>query len=124
MGRRHPSHACKKLTIQDKTLTNTRAYTVHAEFQTGLFMSFYFVSLQAAMGAYTFLIFLFIIIGAIVFIFFFVPETKDRSTDEIARDLAFGRQSAGPAFSSQSMLLHEGVKKETKDIYSGHGEKI
>ncbi|XP_064642327.1 solute carrier family 2, facilitated glucose transporter member 3-like isoform X2 [Lineus longissimus] len=87
-----------------------------------LAISFRFI--QTALGAYTFLIFLVVIIGAIVFIFFFVPETKGRSIDEIARDLAFGRQSAGPAFSSQSMLLHEGVKKDPKDIYVGTTEKL
>jgi hypothetical protein len=59
----------------------------------------------------TYLVFLFIIILCVLFVIFFVPETKNRTIDDIARDLAFG-SGTGPSFTSQSLLLHEGVRKE------------
>ncbi|XP_074655547.1 solute carrier family 2, facilitated glucose transporter member 1-like [Tubulanus polymorphus] len=42
---------------------------------------------QARCKEYTFIIFIMIIIGSVTFIFFFVPETKNRSFDEIAHEI-------------------------------------
>jgi SP family facilitated glucose transporter-like MFS transporter 1 len=47
--------------------------------------------LQDGLKEYTYLVFCVILAGAIVFIFFFVPETKNKTFDEIANSLAFGR---------------------------------
>ena len=46
---------------------------------------------QDGLGAYTYLLFTAILVGAIAFIFFFVPETKNKTFDEIAASIAFGR---------------------------------
>ena len=49
--------------------------------------------LQKSIGEYTYAIFCGILIASIIFIFFFVPETKNRSFNEIAASLAPGRTS-------------------------------
>jgi len=61
---------------------------------TGYKMTGYlYVVLQKGIGAYTYLIFIVILIIAIVFISIFVPETKNKTFDEIAASIAFGRAS-------------------------------
>ena len=47
--------------------------------------------LQKGIGEYTYVIFVVILIASITFIFFFVPETKNRTFDDIAASIAFGR---------------------------------
>ncbi|WAR14416.1 GTR1-like protein [Mya arenaria] len=54
-----------------------------------LMLTFRFI--QKSIGSYTYLIFIFILVGAIIFIVVFVPETKNKTFDEIARSIAFGR---------------------------------
>lgn len=49
-----------------------------------------FPFLQTSMGPYTFIIFIVILTIAIIFIFFFVPETKNKTFEEIAQILAAG----------------------------------
>ncbi|XP_076451529.1 solute carrier family 2, facilitated glucose transporter member 3-like [Babylonia areolata] len=50
-----------------------------------------FPSMKDGMGEYTYVVFSVILGAAIVFIFFFVPETKNKTFDEIANSIAFGR---------------------------------
>ncbi|KAL8601881.1 hypothetical protein ACOMHN_020616 [Nucella lapillus] len=50
-----------------------------------------FPFMRDGMGEYTYLVFCVILAAAIVFIFFFVPETKNKTFDEIANSIAFGR---------------------------------
>lgn len=47
------------------------------------------------MKGYVYLPFLIIVVICWVFFFFFMPETKNRSFDEVARDLAFGSVVVG-----------------------------
>ena len=53
---------------------------------------------QKSIEEYTYIIFVVILIASIVFIFYFVPETKNRSFDDIAASIAFGRPEKKPAF--------------------------
>ena len=46
---------------------------------------------QDGLEEYTYIVFSIILAAAIVFIFFFVPETKNKTFDEIANSIAFGR---------------------------------
>lgn len=50
-----------------------------------------FPFMKDALNEYTYLVFCVVLAGAIVFIFFFVPETKNKTFDEIANSIAFGR---------------------------------
>lgn len=52
--------------------------------------------MQKAMLGYVYLPFIGILIGAIVFIFFKVPETKNRTFDEIAATITRGRKARPP----------------------------
>ncbi|KAL3861432.1 hypothetical protein ACJMK2_007466 [Sinanodonta woodiana] len=52
-----------------------------------LVLTFRFI--QKGIGAYTYLIFIVILVASILFIFFFLPETKNRSFDEIASSIGF-----------------------------------
>ncbi|ESO91108.1 hypothetical protein LOTGIDRAFT_228693 [Lottia gigantea] len=52
-----------------------------------------FPFLKAGLEAYTYLLFTIVLALAIVFIFFFVPETKNRTFDEISASLMLGRAS-------------------------------
>lgn len=61
-----------------------------------LMLTFRFI--QKGIEEYAYVIFVVILIASIVFIFFFVPETKNRSFDDIAASIAFGRQGKKPAF--------------------------
>lgn len=54
--------------------------------------------LQKGIGAYTYIIFIVILVASIIFIVIFVPETKNRTFDEIAQSIAFGRAKRGGAF--------------------------
>ena len=56
----------------------------------------HFLILQKGIEEYTYVIFVVILIASIVFIFFFVPETKNRSFDDIAASIAFGRAKKQP----------------------------
>ncbi|KAH3817958.1 solute carrier family 2, facilitated glucose transporter member 1-like [Dreissena polymorpha] len=56
-----------------------------------LMLTFRFI--QKGIGAYTYLIFIVILVIAIIFIVIFVPETKNKTFDEIAQSIAFGRAS-------------------------------
>ncbi|KAK7093689.1 solute carrier family 2, facilitated glucose transporter member 1-like [Littorina saxatilis] len=55
-----------------------------------------FPFMKDGMGEYTYIVFSIILAAAIVFIFFFVPETKNKTFDEIANSIAFGR-AKGPS---------------------------
>ena len=59
------------------------------------------------MGGYTFIFFLVILISCIIFIFFFVPETKNRTFDEISRDLLVGPSGVKASRSSTAFLLNK-----------------
>ncbi|XP_036369475.1 solute carrier family 2, facilitated glucose transporter member 3-like isoform X1 [Octopus sinensis] len=50
-----------------------------------------FPFLQLSMGPYTFILFIVVLIVAVFFIFFFVPETKGKTFEEIQRILAAGK---------------------------------
>ena len=50
-----------------------------------------FLFFQDGLGEYTYIVFSIVLAAAIVFIFFFVPETKNKTFDEIANSIAFGR---------------------------------
>jgi hypothetical protein len=64
-----------------------------------------FFILQKGIGAYTYLIFIVILVASIVFITIFVPETKNKTFDEIAQSIAFGRQNKGNAFGQDAEEL-------------------
>ena len=57
-----------------------------------------FSLLQKGIEEYTYIIFVVILIASIVFIFFFVPETKNRSFEEVVASIGFGRKGRQPAF--------------------------
>ncbi|PVD36656.1 hypothetical protein C0Q70_03642 [Pomacea canaliculata] len=50
-----------------------------------------FPFMKDGLQEYTYIVFSIILAAAIVFIFFFVPETKNKTFDEIANSIAFGR---------------------------------
>ncbi|CAH8613375.1 unnamed protein product [Dicrocoelium dendriticum] len=52
-------------------------------------------SINAAIGGYSFLPFLVVVVVCWVFFFLFMPETRNRTFDEVARDLAFGNVVVG-----------------------------
>ncbi|XP_060565835.1 solute carrier family 2, facilitated glucose transporter member 1-like isoform X2 [Ruditapes philippinarum] len=68
-----------------------------------LMLTFRFI--QKGIGAYTYLIFIVILVASIVFITIFVPETKNKTFDEIAQSIAFGRQNKGNAFGQDAEEL-------------------
>ncbi|KAL7062834.1 hypothetical protein AAHC03_0270 [Spirometra sp. Aus1] len=55
-----------------------------------LIVLFSFPSLNESMKGYVYLPFLVVVVVCWVFFFLFMPETKNRTFDEVARDLAFG----------------------------------
>ncbi|XP_045161537.2 solute carrier family 2, facilitated glucose transporter member 5-like isoform X2 [Mercenaria mercenaria] len=61
-----------------------------------LMLTFRFI--QKGIGAYTYLIFIVILVASIIFIVIFVPETKNKTFDEVAQSIAFGRAKKGSAF--------------------------
>ena len=66
---------------------------------------FSFFLLQDGLEEYTYIVFSVILAASIVFIFFFVPETKNKTFDEIANSIAFGRakgEHKSYAFSDES----------------------
>ena len=54
-----------------------------------------FYSIQDALEEFVYVLFMVIVSGAIVFIFFFVPETKNKTFREIAELISPGRRSKG-----------------------------
>ncbi|KAL4220891.1 Solute carrier 2 [Mactra antiquata] len=54
--------------------------------------------IQKGIGSYTYLIFIVILVASIIFIVIFVPETKNKTFDEVAQSIAFGRQNRGQPF--------------------------
>ncbi|XP_045161535.2 solute carrier family 2, facilitated glucose transporter member 1-like [Mercenaria mercenaria] len=55
-----------------------------------LLLTFRFI--QKSIGAYTYLIFIVIMVASFIFLFIYVPETKNRTFDEIARAIASGKE--------------------------------
>lgn len=55
-----------------------------------------FVSFQEALHGFTYVPFIVILIISVIFIFFFVPETKNRTFDDIANSIARGRSKKSP----------------------------
>lgn len=66
---------------------------------------FVFLFLQKGIGPYTYIIFIVILVASIIFIVIFVPETKNKTFDEIAQSIAFGRQSKSSAFGQDAEEL-------------------
>ena len=56
-----------------------------------------FGPIETAIGEYVFVIFIVFLVGFVLFAFFFVPETKNRSFDDIAAELS-GDGVKAPAF--------------------------
>ncbi|TPP66153.1 Solute carrier family 2 facilitated glucose transporter member 3 [Fasciola gigantica] len=52
-------------------------------------------SINEAIGGYSFLPFLVVVVVCWIFFFLFMPETRQRTFDEVARDLAFGNIVVG-----------------------------
>lgn len=69
------------------------------------FISCLIFILQKGIGAYTYLIFIVILIASIIFIVIFVPETKNKTFDEVAQSIAFGRANKGEAFGQDAEEL-------------------
>ncbi|XP_078336749.1 solute carrier family 2, facilitated glucose transporter member 1-like [Crassostrea virginica] len=59
--------------------------------------------MQTSMQGYVYLPFIVILIGAITFIFFKVPETKNRTFDEIAATISRGREAKAPFDDGEEM---------------------
>ena len=67
--------------------------------------------LQKSIEAYTYLIFIAILVASIVFIFFFVPETKNKTFDEIVRSIAFGKANKKSEFTDAEEMQPMGAQK-------------
>lgn len=66
-----------------------------------LLLTFRFI--QKSIGAYTYLIFVIIMGASFIFLFIYVPETKNRTFDEIARAIASGREKRRRDYSEEEM---------------------
>ncbi|KAL5013949.1 hypothetical protein ScPMuIL_008219 [Solemya velum] len=64
-----------------------------------LMMTFRFM--QEALFGFTYIPFIVILVISIIFIFFFVPETKNRTFDDIANSISHGRQKKSPPFNDE-----------------------
>lgn len=59
-------------------------------------LRFYFLSVtQDGLQEFVYILFSIILAVAIVFIFFLVPETKNKTFDEIANSISFGGKARG-----------------------------
>lgn len=93
-----------------------------------LILVFCFSFVNNAIGHFTFLIFTGVIILCGLFIFFFVPETRNRTFDEIARDLARGRRrTAAEADAANGEMLQLNVDEPAADdeaVGDGSGNAV
>jgi len=69
------------------------AYSVSQAVQwcINLLVSATYPNLQKAAGGYVFLVYFVVVVACLIFFFMYMPETKNRTFDEVAHDLAFGR---------------------------------
>ncbi|CAE1284389.1 SLC2A1 [Acanthosepion pharaonis] len=75
-----------------------------------------FPFLQVALGPYTFILFIVILTIAVTFIFFFVPETKNKTFEEIAQILAAGKVWKQRGSIVQANVNGEGDPMDTTKI--------
>ncbi|KAK4469537.1 hypothetical protein MN116_007079 [Schistosoma mekongi] len=73
------------------------AYSLSQSVQwlSNLIVLFSYPLIQKKIGGYSFLPFLVVVVICWIFFFLFMPETKNRTFDEVARDLAFGNIVVG-----------------------------
>ncbi|KAH8860802.1 Glucose transporter type 1 [Schistosoma japonicum] len=71
------------------------SFTQSVQWLSNLVVLFTYPLIQKAIGGYSFLPFFVIIVICWIFFFLFMPETKNRTFDEVARDLAFGNIVVG-----------------------------
>ena len=61
-----------------------------------------FLYFQEAMKAFTYLIFVAILVASVIFIVIFVPETKNKTFDEVAAAIGFGRPAKSGPFAGDA----------------------